>query len=389
MKYKTFGPEWHDRTPDGKPNFIWATKRYFNKISEDKKLMDSTIDQEFGNYINHVFRNINLVLPIDDYDTNEIESILKRILIYSGGKLDESTVKHTFTHLVYRPCIYYFNEFRKNDNPLWGSALMLDEDTEKGANALSILKRSFSENEERKLVKHLLKHPDTALGEEVGLATSFCNGVRENEACGFNYGDIVQMNLYPGEYILRLYQTTSLHSNILKSGGKTYNAPRLIPLLDAYKDFIFKRMDYLNSVLVFPIKDENGVFNNVLDLPLVCKGTNYTKRCKSDDLSKAGRILFRDVLKMREVDVALIDNERIQIENFDVVEKDVTTYAFRRNYATRCHNVLSRVEIEYLMGHKLSDIRYQRFDFVDEDFLHEMYNKLRNNPINSFYFGKI
>ncbi|MBQ1775102.1 MAG: hypothetical protein IIZ95_02045, partial [Erysipelotrichaceae bacterium] len=98
---------------------------------------------------------------------------------------------------------------------------------------------------------------------------------------------------------------------------------------------------------------------------------------------------FRDVLKMREVDVALIDNERIQIENLDVVEKDVTTYAFRRNYATRCHNVLSRVEIEYLMGHKLSDIRYQRSDFVDEDFLHEMYNKLRNNPINSFYFGKI
>ena len=70
------------------------------------------------------------------------------------------------------------------------------------------------------------------------------------------------------------------------------------------------------------------------------------------------------------------------------VEKDVTTYAFRRNYATRCHNVLSRVEIEYLMGHKLSDIRYQRSDFVDEDFLYEMYNKLRSNPVNSYYFGK-
>ncbi len=74
--------------------------------------------------------------------------------------------------------------------------------------------------------------------------------------------------------------------------------------------------------------------------------------------------------------------------NFDVVEKDVTTYAFRRNYATRCHNRLSRVQIEYLMGHKLSDIRYQRSDFVDEDFLYEMYNKLRSNPVNSYYIGK-
>lgn len=180
------------------------------------------------------------------------------------------------------------------------------------------------------------------------------------------------MRFYPDTYLFRLYQTTSLHSNILKSGGKTYNAPRPIPLLDAYKDFIFRRMDYLNSLLVFPVEDENGVFDSVLDLPLACKGNSYTRRCRSDDLSKVGRILFRDVLKMREIDVALIDNERIQIENFDVVEKDVTTYAFRRNYATHCHNRLSRVQIEYLMGHKLSDIRYQRSDFVDEDFLYEM-----------------
>lgn len=388
MKYKTFGPEWHDKTPDGKPNFIWAVKRYFNRISEDKKLMDSTVDQEYANYLNHVFRKINLALPIDRYDTNEIETVLKRILLYSNGKLDQDTVKHNFTHLVYRPCIYYFNEFRKDDNPLWGSAMLLDDVPDKNINALNILKRSFSESEERKLVKHLLKHPDTGSGENIGLATSFCNGVRENEACGFNYGDIVQMRFYPDTYLFRLYQTTSLHSSILKSGGKTYNAPRLIPLLDAYKDFIFRRMDYLNSVLVFPVEDENGVFDSVLDLPLACKGNSYTRRCRSDDLSKAGRILFRDVLKMREIDVALIDSERIQIENFDVVEKDVTTYAFRRNYATRCHNRLSRVQIEYLMGHKLSDIRYQRSDFVDEDFLYEMYNKLRNSPINSYYFGK-
>ena len=91
---------------------------------------------------------------------------------------------------------------------------------------------------------------------------------------------------------------------------------------------------------------------------------------------------------MREIDVALIDKERIQIENYDVVEKDVTSFAFRRNYATRCHNNLSRVEIEYLMGHKLSDIRYHRYGFVDEDYLHAMYNKLKKNPINSYYYGE-
>lgn len=388
MKQKIFGPEFHDRTPDGRPNFIWATKRYFNKISEDKNLMDSTIDQEYANYVNHIFRNINLALPIDSYDTNELEAILKRVLIYSDGRLDENTIEHSFTHLVYRPCIYYFNEFKRDDNPLWGSALLLNEETDKTQQALMVLRRSFMESEERMLVDHLLRHPETESGEDVGMATCYCNGTRENEACGFNFGDIVQMHFYPDEYILRLYQTTALHRNVLKSGGKTYNAPRLIPLLDAYKDYIFKRMDYLNSIFNFPIKDENGTFLSVLDLPISCKGNNYTKRCRSDDLTRAGRILFRDVLKMREIDVALIDKERIQIENYDVVEKDVTTYAFRRNYATRCHNKLKRVEIEYLMGHKITDIRYHRYDFVDEDYLHAMYNKLQSNPINSYYFGE-
>ncbi len=40
------------------------------------------------------------------------------------------------------------------------------------------------------------------------------------------------------------------------------------------------------------------------------------------------------------------------------------------------------------MGHKITDIRYHRYDFVDEDYLHAMYNKLQSNPINSYYFGK-
>ena len=37
---------------------------------------------------------------------------------------------------------------------------------------------------------------------------------------------------------------------------------------------------------------------------------------------------------------------------------------------------------------RLFPVRYQRSDFVDEDFLYEMYNKLRSNPVNSYYIGK-
>lgn len=93
---------------------------------------------------------------------------------------------------------------------------------------------------------------------------------------------------------------------------------------------------------------------------------------------------------MREAEVAQINAKRLAAIGEDAVEKDVTTYAFRRNFATHCFNSgFSRTELEYIMGHKMTDPRYRRFDFVDEDYLYEMYNKLKNDPVNSYYYDTI
>ena len=40
MINKSFGPQYNELTPSGKPNYVWALKRYFNKISIDLDLKD-------------------------------------------------------------------------------------------------------------------------------------------------------------------------------------------------------------------------------------------------------------------------------------------------------------------------------------------------------------
>lgn len=76
----------------------------------------------------------------------------------------------------------------------------------------------------------------------------------------------------------------------MKAGTKTDNDPRYILLISDYVDYIFKRMEYLKSILNFPFADEEGkIYNSILDLPIACKGTNYTQRCKSEDIAKVGK----------------------------------------------------------------------------------------------------
>lgn len=387
MKYKSFGPQFRDYTPSGKPTLAWAIKRYFNQISRDENLKDSTIDMEYSNYVNHVLRCINYNIELDNYSDKEANELLERIENTSNGTINKNTIIHSFIHLVYRPLRYYDKEFH-DDDKYWGSAYSFPEKFQ--INNLTKQKRSFTKKEEEKIANYLLFNPNTDIGENIGLTTSFCIGTRDNECTALDFKDIVEFDRYSGTYKVILFSSTDLHKNIVKSGGKSWDMPRYVAAILAYIDFIMKRMDFLNSILSFPFTDKNGTFNSVLDLPVSCRGTNYTKRCKSDDLSKAGRVLFRDVLKMREEEVAQMDIERLSAADIDVEEKSVTTYAFRRNFATRCYNLgFSSTELQYIMGHKITDIKFRRADFTDEDYLYSMYNKLKNHPINDYYFNKI
>lgn len=390
MIYKTFDASFHRYTQSGKPNLIWGIERYFNQISIDLNFKDSTIEQEYSRFINNVIPVININIALEDYDSEEIKKLLDNILAFSEDNISQNTFEHSYRGMVSRIPIYYNNEFKKDENVFWGS--FYNFDTEELNNSyLPLLTKSFTNDEERKLVEILLKNPLTCIGEEVGLSTSLVTGIRENECCGLNYSDILEFAHHKNVYKLRIFESTSLHSNVLKAGTKTDNGPRYIVLISAYVDYIFKRMKFLKSILTFPITDEKEkVYNSVLDLPIACKGTNYTQRCKSEDIAKVGKKIFKDDLRMNEIRVAKIDEDRLNAMDAGIYYKDVTLYAMRRNFDTHCYNLgFSETQIQYIMGHEIKDKRFRRCDLIDEDYLIEMYNLLEQTPINKYYYGDL
>ena len=390
MIYKTFDAGFHRYTQSGKPNYIWGVERYFNFISKDYDFMDSSIEEEYSRFINNVFPVLNVNIAIDDYDSEEVKKLLDNLLAFSDGNISQNTIDHSYRGMVSRIPIYYNNEFKKDENKFWGSFYKFNIE-ELNSNYLSLLTKSFTDDEERKLVQMLFKKPFTSVGEEVGLSTSLATGVRENECCGLNYGDILEFTHYKNIYKLRIFESTDLHSNTLKAGLKTDNGPRYIALISAYVNYIFKRMDYLKSILDFPITDEKGkVYNSVLDLPIACKGTNYTQRCKSEDLAKVSKAIFKDALRMDEKRVALIDEDRLNAMDAGIYYKDVTLYAMRRNFDTHCYNLgFNETQIQYIMGHEIRDKRFRRCDLTDEDYLIEMYNLLEKIAINRYYYDDL
>ena len=128
-------------------------------------------------------------------------------------------------------------------------------------------------------------------------------------------------------------------------------------------------MEYLKSILNFPFADEEGkIYNSILDLPIACKGTNYTQRCKSEDIAKVGKKYLKMICIWMKKRVAEIDEDRLDAMDAGIYYKDVTLYAMRRNFDTLCYNLgFSETQIQYIMGHEIKDKRFRRCDLIDED----------------------
>ena len=115
----------------------------------------------------------------------------------------------------------------------------------------------------------------------------------------------------------------------------------------------------------------------MLDLPFGCKGFNYTKRCSSDDLTRAAKDLFRDKLGFSENRLAGIAEYMYLYPDRYAEEKSATCYTCRRDFDTALSVAFKSHKnkmtyIQYIMGHKIEDRRFKRNDLTDELYLHEI-----------------
>lgn len=376
-------------TNNGEPNLNWAIRKFFMDICKEHHV---NIDNQLlyiSDYNNTICPVIKPNIPIKEYDEARTAELFNAIKI--SKPIAEKTIDARHRHLVLDPIEWYFKEYENDSNPMWGAFFKFDD---KGLGievALRRVQRSFTDNEVFLLAKELLGSPITMPGENFGIAICEYVGARINEAAGVSFRDIIQLTEHQNEYVLRIGAlTTQIHSNLLKTSGKTYNAPRLVPIMDVFARKLLARMEYLNDAINFPCSYKNITYNSVLDLPIACYGQDYLRRCSSDEISNAARNLFRDVLHFDENRIAGLSELMFRDpERFDE-EKSATCYTCRRDFATELSIALyghkhEMVYQQYNMGHKIDDPRFKRNDLTDEYYLHETKVLLeKSHRVNSF-----
>lgn len=196
----------------------------------------------------------------------------------------------------------------------------------------------------------------------------------------------MEMSDYPGEYKIRLgIKTTKINSREIKLGGKTPNAPRILPVMKIVAEAIIARKEYIEKQMIFPCRNENGEEFTLIDqLPISCHGNNYTIRSSTVDISKCATEFFINKLHFENNRLAGISELMYREKKIYTDEKAPTCYTCRRDMATELstafHQNKNRDSFQqYYMGHKIQDNRFKRNDFTDEYYIHEMKELLEHS----------
>ena len=239
---------------------------------------------------------------------------------------------------------------------------------------------------QEKLVVKYITNLIFTLGTVAGLLLQFALGLRNNEACGVNFGYIRQFENHPGHYYLIVPQTTDLGANTVKILGKTKNSGRKVPLPKPLAKLLLKLFELRSDVA-----RTKGYEKELEDLPIACKGNKPWIRCSSDDLSYAAKDMFIKIGMRKDEIIALnyelleeaqAAREELDEDEFKEIERHPTAYLLRRNFATHLARLmLTDREIWYVIGHKIEDPYVQRKTFNDEKLLFALKRKLDERPI--------
>lgn len=220
-------------------------------------------------------------------------------------------------------------------------------------------------------------------GALMGLAGMYCWGGRNAESAGLNYGDIKLWHDIPGCWVAWVYKTTKIDSNQLQSSGKTRNADRVVLLPERYIALVMERKKQLQAIL--------GPQVNIDDLPIACKGDDYTNRCSADDLTEAAKKLFAQLHLPPEQIIAAHDDiqramsaemDPLDHLGLDMLEKEPTAYFLRRLYGTALACVgLSEQDVAFQIGHDLGTVPEYRNELLNTDRLLAIKQKLDNRPV--------
>ena len=235
----------------------------------------------------------------------------------------------------------------------------------------------------------------TAPGTQLGLLIMLDGGLRNNEACGLVYGSVRKEGSI---YYLVVYETQDEKGK--KAGGKSRNASRYVPISQEVYSMIAMRRsalirrikeNYEQYVTTHPKAAIAETIESYVDgLPLVAMITDPETALTPRDLTSAGKVLLRTVGYSSTSYFSIAQALRTpggdeEEGTTDLENKEPTTYLLRRNYATNLVRVgFQPAEIQYLMGHAVTDGLYFRNYFNNMDQLELLAKRLARRPLHAY-----
>ena len=369
----------------GKLTFVGVMQNCLNEIT--KRWAKDTRRTYYGHYEDHLFPLIP-EKPLEELTEADFEAVIESLIekgIQEEKPFSEVQIRH-YRHLL-RVVTKAADKAGICSDVLWGGRFQEDESPEHEAR-IKVKPRSLSTGEEYQICERVL-HDPTEAGELVGIAVMYCLGTRNQEACGldwecFTYEEGDSMGF------LRIISSTEQRSNQRKAGGKTFNAPRILPvtgllltLLDGRKRWLQEKLD------AGLLKNDVGEPLDSLDnLPVVCRGEEYSVRCGADDLTRRAKALLKEI--HLDEDILEEANELLDQRFANAYgERDVTAYLFRRNFAT--HMLILGLDadtIHYLMGHVFDDEEVTKARYTNGDTLRQIGEQMRQRPIINMLQGE-
>ena len=360
---------------DGKTTFAGVINDYFNEISEDNYWRaENTRDHYKADYERRIlpFITEHDTKPLENYTYEDYREIVYNIK--ETGKYSEARVLHLMR--LISAVVRMAEKKYGYPNVLWGTAFEMPEtlDVQEKLQELVTLKKSFSPQQEIALFQKLTETEGMS-GERYGVLIMFGFGLRNGETAAIDFGDILESFVEDGFHALLVYKTIESKGHQLVSSGKTENADRVIPITDFVYRFLIRRKQYV-------AEQEGKSIEEINDYPVACVGNDYSKRCTPDQIARAAKVLFAEIgIKPRVL--SYMDYEIIKGEDSVVVkEKDPTSYLMRRNFATQMLIIgMNEAEIQYLLGHDITDSYETRNEMLSFESLRHMGDKLKERAV--------
>lgn len=382
-----FQPHWTTQI-DGKFTFAGVLTTYWDQVKEFWRA-ESTQKHYINDYERYILPELE-TCSLEACLREDFDRIVEKLPLKKaeeGLVCNDTTIRH-MRHIM-RRVLKVAAENNICDDVLWGTEYDVSEsqeDAELFKDEYVKLRKSLTIQEEIHVAKAVLTDPEQP-SESFGLALMFCLGLRNNEACGADFGDIHPFGCDPSQSALWVYKSTEKGTNIQRYSGKTRNVSRIIPLPASLQDLLEKRRAFLERRATESSSSsdlsQEQVKAEVDAMPIVGLGNSFRERCSAPILTKAGTALLRKAQLEQEM-LSLIDRDIRKPGRTEegIAEKDPTAYLFRRNLGTHLYLLgLEESEIQYILGHDIEDDNDERSFFRNEEKLYPIAKKMALRPI--------